>query len=141
MRQTPSPSPSSTSVVTLVALLTSAGARGVTTTTIEHWATKNTPGIDIDTETARFLEVNAGKDIHDLRAAWQAWMRAAKPAAERVTVPASKVGSTDRATLRPDDPRCDKSGHEHELASNCRLCASERLAAVTDDESEERTDR
>lgn len=26
------------------------------------------------------------------------------------------------------EPRCPKDGHEHELARNCRCCASERLA-------------
>lgn len=26
------------------------------------------------------------------------------------------------------EPRCEKPGHEHELARNCRCCASERLA-------------
>ncbi|MGV3564183.1 MAG: hypothetical protein ACO1ON_12975 [Nocardioides sp.] len=29
---------------------------------------------------------------------------------------------------RHTDPRCEVPGHEHELAHNCRACASERLA-------------
>jgi hypothetical protein len=111
----------------LVGLLTRAGQPGVTTTTINDWAQRHTPDVDVDRETAAFLERNAGQDLHDIRAAWQAWMRKARPASSRSQVPARADG-----TIPADAPRCHIDGHEHELATNCRLCAAERIAHPTD---------
>lgn len=125
---TPSPSPRTTSVVTLVALLTSAGATGLTTTTIERWAATNAPDIDIEAETAAFLAKNAGKQLHDPRAAWQAWMRKARPGQARVPAGATTVGLPPAA----DAPRCDVEGHEHELAGHCRICAADALEGPPD---------
>lgn len=107
-------------VVTLVSELTRRGDT-VTTTTIERWAERHTPGIDIAHETAAFLARNDGQHVTDLRAAWQAWMRTA---VTRATASRTKTGAPN-----PDDPRCPVDGHEHELAANCRICASDRLAA------------
>lgn len=128
VRQTPSPSPRSTSVVTLVSLLTSAGATGVTTTTIQNWAQRHTPGIDIETETAAFLTKNAGQTLHDPRAAWQAWMRKARP--DQPAVPARPT--TSGLPPPADAPRCPVDGHEHELAGNCRICAADALESSPD---------
>lgn len=40
------------------------------------------------------------------------------------------------AIPRPNDPRCDEPGHEHELARNCRACRSEALARSDDQPAE-----
>jgi hypothetical protein len=43
-------------------------------------------------------------------------------------------GETARSTApAPGTPRCPEPGHEHELASNCRICISDRMAAMAPD--------
>jgi hypothetical protein len=114
---------SSKSVVVLVELLQRAGDP-VTTTTLATWAQRHcTAGVDVEDQTRRFLERNAGQTPNDLRAAWQAWMRKARPTPSTIPSPPPADGTIPR-----DAPRCPVPGHTHEPATHCRLCASERLA-------------
>ena len=48
-------------------------------------------------------------------------------------VAAYQASRTPTPTVGPGaEPRCEKPGHEHELARNCRCCASERLAGESE---------
>ena len=51
-------------------------------------------------------------------------------------VAAYQASRTPTPTVGPGaEPRCEKPGHEHELARNCRCCASERIAVRDEEES------
>jgi hypothetical protein len=83
------------------------------------WAKTHAPDVNLDYETAQFVDywqAKSGKDASklDWRLTWQTWMRRAQQSAGRRSAGSPRANNTWRPYMNPDNPDTAYSGYKLE---------------------------